>query len=136
GAPAITTVTFRPTSLNQGELVYISVTVTNNSGAPLPTQGPNPGFIYNEGDNYFTKQNPPVSGAYRIGLDFDGRTGVDHPYRWGFGAPLAPGQSTTVTGYIRLNRRQATNFWVALIQEATAVVQDNQGTTLVTVNKG
>lgn len=131
--PAITAVTFSPTTLEQGQLMRVSVTIQNPTSAPLPTQGPNPGFIYNEGDNFLTKNNPPTSGAYRIGLDFEGRTGVDHPYRWGLGAPLAPGATVVVNGLVRLNRRQRTNFWVGLIQEQIALLQDRQGVTTITV---
>ncbi|MGB8647481.1 MAG: hypothetical protein WCF84_19770 [Anaerolineae bacterium] len=133
GQPTVTAVAFAPTFVPQGQLVQVSVTIKNATNAALPTQGPQPGFIYNEGDNFLTKMNPPSMGCYRIGVDFDGRTGVDHPYRWGLGGTLAPGQSTTVTGYIRLNRRQVTNFWVALIQEGVGSVQDQLGATALTV---
>lgn len=135
GQAVITSVAFSPTTVTQGELVQISVTVQNNSNAGLPTQGPDPGFIYNEGDNFLTKNNPPVNGAYRIGVDFDGRSGIDHPYRWGLGGSPGPGQSVTVHGFIRLNRRQHTNFWAALIQEGTGILQDQQGTTAVDVER-
>ncbi len=135
GQAVITSVTFSPTTVTQGQLVQISVTVQNNSGAVLPTQGPDPGFIYNEGDNFLTKNNPPVNGAYRVGVDFDGRSGIDHPYRWGLGGWPTPGQSVTVHGFIRLNRRQHTNFWAALIQEGTGTLQDQQGTTAINVER-
>ena len=133
GQAVIASVTFSPTTLNQGQLVQVSVKILNNTTVPLPSQGPDPGFVYNEGDNFLTKKNPPATGAFRIGLDFEGRSGVDHPYRWGLGGTLAPGQSVTVGGFVRLNRHQTTKFWVALIKEGSAVVQDNQGTTLITV---
>lgn len=135
GIPVVTLVTFSPTSLDQGQLVQVRVTVKNNSGSALPTQGPNPGFVYNEGDNFLTKNNPSVGGAYRVAVDFDGRSGVDHPYRWGLGTGVAPGQSVTVGGFIRLNRRQNTNFWVGLVQEQVAFLQDNVGKTLIDVQK-
>jgi hypothetical protein len=131
--PTITSVTFSPTTLLQGQLMQVSVTVKNNADAPLPTQGPDPRYIYNEGDNFLTKNNPPVAGAYRIGVDFDSRTGIAHPYRWGLGASVAPGASVVVNGLVRLNRRQTTNFWVGLIQEQVALIQDQQGSTTVTV---
>jgi hypothetical protein len=135
GQPTITAVTFAPTTIEQGQVVQISVTVKNTTNAPLATQGPDPGFTYNEGDNFLTKGHLPAAGAYRVGVDFDGRAGVDHPYRWGLGAPLAPGQSVVVAGYIRLNRRQTTRFWVGLIQEPGQWLQDQQGATALTVVK-
>ena len=134
--PTITSVTFSPTSFVKGQLLQVSVAVKNPTGAPLPTQGPDPGFIYNEGDNFLTKHNPPTSGAFRIGVDFDGRTGVDHPYRWGLGPALAPGATVVVSGFMRLNRRQTTNFWVGLIQEEVALLQDRQGITTIQVLRG
>lgn len=135
GQPAITAVTFTPTTLPQGQLVQVSVTISNPTEFTLPTQGPNPGFIYNEGDNFLTKHNPPSAGAFRIGLDYEARTGIDHPYRWGLGAPLAPGGTVTVNGFVRLNRRQNVPYWVALIQEQVALIQDQQGVTTIKVFK-
>lgn len=133
--PVVTSVVFSPTTIDQGQLIQIRVTVKNNTPGPLPTQGPDPGFVYNEGDNFLTKNNPPVKGAFRVAVDFDGRTGVDHPYRWGLGAGPASGQSVTVGGFIRLNRRQQTNFWVGLVQEQVAYLQDNLGKTMINVEK-
>ncbi len=133
GQATITAATFLPTYLPRGQLLQVSVTVRNGTNAPLVTQGPEPGFIYNEGDNFLTKNNSSIAGAFRIGVDFDGRTGIAFPYRWGLGTTLQPGQSVTANGFVRLNRAQATNFWVGLIQEQIAVVQDRQGTTLITV---
>ncbi len=136
GQVAITSVTFSPTRLAKGQLLQVHVTVENGTNAPLITQGPEPGFIYNEGDNFLTKNNPPIGGAFRIAVDFDGRTGVHHPYRWGLGTTLQPGQSVTVDGFIRLNRVQTINFWVGLIQEYVALIQDRQGVTAITVMRG
>lgn len=133
GQLVVSSVTFKPTTLDQGQLVQVSVTLVNNTGVPVPTQGPAPGFVYNEGDNYLTKKNPPIAGAFRIGVDFDARTGIDHPYRWGFGGSLAPGNSVTCGGFIRLNRRQNTNFWAGVVNEGTGLVQDNLGKTMITV---
>ena len=131
-APQITRVTFTPTTPKTGQAVTVSITVQNNSNATLQTQGPNPGFAYDEGDTFYTRGLPDVNGAYRVGIDFDGRAGVDHPYRWGLGAPLAPGASTTITGVIKLKTPRAINYWAGLVREQIAWVQDRQGTQTIT----
>jgi hypothetical protein len=129
----ITSVTFDPTTLDQGQLLKIAVTVLNNTSVLIKTQGPDPGFIYNEGDNFYTKNAPPVQGVFRIGVDYDGRTGIDHPYRWGFGGSVPPGEQVVVTGYVQLNRKQATRYWVGLVEELIAWRQDVLGQQLITV---
>ncbi len=131
--PILTQVAFTPTTLRVGDTLNVSITVQNNSGDTLATQGPNPGFVYSEGDTFQTRGFSEQAGAFRVGVDFAGRTSIDHPYRWGLGAPLAPGQSTTVTGSIQLKTAQAVNYWAGLVREQVAWLQDNQGTQTITV---
>ncbi|MEW5718016.1 MAG: hypothetical protein AB1817_05285, partial [Chloroflexota bacterium] len=90
-APQITSVMFSPAAINSGDLLNVTITVRNDSTETLATQDPAPGFIYDEGDTFYTRGFPDVANAFRVGVDFDGRAGIDHPYRWGLGAPLAPG---------------------------------------------
>ena len=55
------------------------------------------------------------------------------PYRWGLGGDLAPGATTTVTGPIKVTQDfKTTNFWAALVNEPSTVVQTGVGMTLVT----
>jgi|GEM_PF-2555667 len=138
GKPTITNVQFIPTALQTGQIVQIKITVRNDAAQTFSSQGPDTGFLYNEGDNYLTKGFAPVNGAWRVGIDYDGRENVDariYPYRWGIGT-LAPGQSVVVVGFIRLNRRQNVNYWAGLIQEENNVVAGNVGTTMLNVSKG
>ena len=131
--PQIIAVTISPATLNEGDLLNVSITVKNNSSASIPTQDPQPGFVYNEGETFYTRNYPDVPGAYRVGIDFDGRSGVDHPYRWGFGSPLAPGETRVITGSIRLKNPQRVNYWAGLVQEQVAWWQDRQGVQFITV---
>lgn len=131
--PQISAVTFTPTTPASNQLLAVNVTVRNNSSAPLATQLPDPGFVYAEGDTFYSRGFAEARGAYRAGVDFDGRTGIDHPYRWGFGTPLAPGESRTITGYIHLKNVQARNYWAGLVQEQLAWLDDKSGAQLVTV---
>jgi hypothetical protein len=123
----ITSVVFSPTRLAAGRLLNVTITVRNDSAIALTTQGPDPGFEYAEGDTFASRGFPAVSGNYRVGIDFDDRTGLDHPYRWGFGTPLAPGETRTITGTIRLTRAQSRNYWAGVVQEYVAWWQDRQG---------
>ncbi|MEW5718249.1 MAG: DUF362 domain-containing protein, partial [Chloroflexota bacterium] len=135
-ATGITQVSFSPTNLAAGGLLQVSITVKNNGDAPLPTQGPDPGFVYEEGDTFRSRGFPEVGGNYRVCVDFDNRTGIDHPYRWGFGAPLMPGETRTITGAIRLKNPQTRNYWAGLVNERVAWLQDRQGATAITVQTG
>jgi hypothetical protein len=90
-------------------------------------------LAYDEGDTFYTRNFPDINGAFRVGVDFDGRAGIDHPYRWGLGAPLAPGQFATVNGTIRLKTPQAINYWAGLVREQAVWLQDHFGTQLITV---
>lgn len=138
GKPTITNVQFSPTALEQGQIVQVKVTVRNDSSQTLLTQEPNIGYLYNEGDNFFTKGFPPTNGMWRIAVDYEGRANTDptwYPYRWGLGGALAPGQSAVVVGFIRLNRRQTAKYWAGLIQEETNVIVDAVGATAIDVAK-
>ncbi len=130
---AITNVTFSPTTVDAENLLNVSITVQNRTNAPLPTQGPDPGFVYEEGDTFISRGFADARGSFRVGVDCDNRAGIDHPYRWGLGSPLAMGETRTITGAIRLKSAQAQNYWAGLVQEHFKWFQDRTGTTLVTV---
>ncbi|MCI0474724.1 MAG: hypothetical protein L0Y55_00600, partial [Anaerolineales bacterium] len=135
GIVEITNVSLTPTTVSTGGLLNISITVKNGTAETLPTQGPNPGFVYEEGDTFRSRGHTETQGSYRVGIDFDGRGlfVVDHPYRWGLGAPLASGQSATITGAIRLKTPRAINYWSGLVREKIAWIQDRQGAQKITV---
>src|SRR5581483_8154979 len=122
GIVEITNVALSPSTLDAGQALNVSITVRNGTNAPLATQAPAPGFVYNEGETFLTRGFAEVNGSYRVGIDFEGRSPavIDHPYRWGLGAALAPGETRTVNGQIRLNRAQAINYWVGLVHELIA----------------
>jgi hypothetical protein len=132
--PKITAVAFSPTALAVGDLVRVSITVANNSGETLQTQGPEPGFVYDEGDTFRSRGFIETNGSFRVGIDFDGRSGIDHPYRWGLGSSLAPGETRTITGVIRMKNVQTCKYWAGLVQEQIAWHQDNQGIQRIAVS--
>lgn len=133
GIVEITNVSFTPTTLDIGNVLNVSITVRNGTNATLSTQSPAPNFLYNEGETFLSRGFAEVRDAYRVGIDFDARTGIDHPYRWGLGSALAPNETRTITGQIRLNNASAKNYWAGLVQEQIAWKQDNVGTTRITV---
>ncbi|MCL5961363.1 MAG: N-acetylmuramoyl-L-alanine amidase [Chloroflexi bacterium] len=122
-----------PAQVTSGNLLKVAVTVRNNGSSTAQTQGPAPGFVYSEGDQY-TSVEAEKYGRFRVGLDFSGRSqSADHPYRWGLGKDLAPGETTTVVGYVRLSTVKTTNYWTGLVQEGVAWIADDQGSTPVRV---
>ena len=122
-----------PTNTKVGDTLDISITVKNTSDKPLQTMGPEPGYTYVQGQTYFTQQFASDPGKWRVALGSAGLDSTDLPYRWGLGGDLAPGATTTVTGHIKITADfKATNFWAALVNEPSTVVQSGVGITLVT----
>ena len=122
-----------PTNTKVGDTIDVSITVKNTSDKPLQTMGPEPGYTYVQGQTYFTQQFASDPGKWRVALGTAGLDTTDLPYRWGLGGDLAPGATTTVTGHIKVTQDfKATNFWAALVNEPSTVVQSGVGMTLVT----
>lgn len=120
-------------SVASGGDLTISVSVTNLSQNTIDAALADPSFIYDESGTY----PPSISGQWRIGVDYEGRTGnIDHPYRWGLGAPLLAGESRNLEFKIKLNTLGTKKYWVGLVEELIAWHQDNLGTTAVTVTSG
>ena len=132
--PRILAVGLAPAALKAGDLLTVSIVVKNDSSAALPTQGPEPGFVYDEGDTFVTRGFPDAGGNYRVGIDFAGRSGMDHPYRWGFGSPLAAGETRVISGSIRMKTVQGRDYWGGLVQEHIAWLQDREGIQLISVS--
>ena len=131
----ITAVDISPTNARAGDTLKVQITVKNTSNQVLSTQGPNPEFTYVQGQTFFSQNFPSQDGKYRVAIGYDGTSSAPLPYRWGLGADLPPGASTTVTGYIKLAHDvKPSNFWAALVREPSTVLQNNVGTTLVTVS--
>jgi hypothetical protein len=130
---AIIATEITPTNTKVGDVMDISITVKNTSDKPLQTMGPEPGFTYVQGQTYFTQQFASDPGKWRVALGTAGLDATDLPYRWGLGGDLAPGATTTVTGHIKITQDfKATNFWAALVNEPSTVLQSGAGMTLVT----
>ncbi len=130
----ITAVRFSPTNARAGDTLKVEITVKNTSTQVLKSQGPHPEFTYVQGQTYHSQNFPSEPGKIRVGVSFEGRPAAPFPYRWGLGGDLPPGATTTVVGFIKLTYDlKPTNFWAGLILEPATVLQDNVGTTLITV---
>ncbi|MHB1132588.1 MAG: N-acetylmuramoyl-L-alanine amidase [Chloroflexota bacterium] len=127
----IANVTVRPPVVFPGNVLEVYAEIENWTNSTVPTQGPGPGYTYAEGEIC----SADVGGAYRIGLDYAGRPApVDHPYRWGLGSSLPPLSVRAIRGFVRLNAlRSPTNYWVGLVKEQYAWIQDNLAVTSVRV---
>lgn len=133
-AAIITAVNITPATMRAGETLKVEITVKNTSNQVIQTQGPNPEFTYVQGQTFYSQNYPSQDGRYRVAIGFDGTASAPLPYRWGLGGDLPPGASTTVVGYIKMTHDvKASNFWAALVREPSTVVQNNVGTTLVSV---
>jgi pilus assembly protein CpaB len=122
-----------PTNTKVGDTINIKITVRNTSDKPMQTMGPQPGFTYVQGQTYFTQQYASDPGKWRVAIGTAGLDSTELPYRWGLGGDLAPGATTTVSGSIKVTQDfKTTNFWAALVNEPSTVVQTGVGMTLVT----
>ncbi|MCS7003108.1 MAG: peptidoglycan recognition protein family protein, partial [Dehalococcoidia bacterium] len=110
----------KPLTLD-GRTLQVSITVWNNAAATIASQGPEPGFVYREGQNTATIGHLGQYNAWRVGVDLlDNATGNILPYRWGLGGALPPGQTRTITGVIQLNGPKSSWAWAGLVQEGVA----------------
>jgi hypothetical protein len=123
----------------QGTLAF-TLTVDNFGNVPIRTTGPNSGTHYHSDENFNTHGVYESSGAWRVGIDFEGNPSYAYPYRWAIGNVadlekriingneeyfLMPGQRAVVTGSIQLVDNPTGNdrveFWAGLIHEHVSI---------------
>lgn len=126
---SLNNVSITPGLVAVGESLRFSVTVTNTGGVTLKRGYPDPGHTYEEGQ---VAQGASYD-TFRVGLDYAGRPDSmgAYPYRWGLGKDLAPGESVTITGYVRIKNTAERNFWAGAMREGIAFVADHVGTTSI-----
>ncbi len=127
----LVSVTFTPTTVKLGDTVKIEAVVKNTGTATIQTQNPAPGFVYEEGQTYESLSLDKASGKFRLAIDFSGNSGISHPYRWGLGKTLAPGATTTITGYVKMKTVRQVDMFGGVIQEYVKYFEDNIGTTRI-----
>ncbi len=120
---------FSPTRLKPGELLKIEAVVKNTGTLPLESQEPGPGYIYEDAQSWDTQNFEKITGKFRLAVDFSGNTGISHPYRWGLGKTVAPGETVTVTGFVRVRNPRKISMYGGVIQEYFKYFEDNVGPT-------
>jgi alpha-tubulin suppressor-like RCC1 family protein/murein DD-endopeptidase MepM/ murein hydrolase activator NlpD len=134
-AAKITNVQFTPQSLRSGEQIKVSITVQNIGSTVMHTQGPNPNFVYQEGQSAQSLGYGDQAGMFRVAVGCSGATACnDYPYRWGLGSDLNPGESRTVVGYIKLNTVRTIPYYAGLVEEQRKWHQQAQSSTDIVVN--
>ncbi len=127
-------VTFSPTTLNSGDLLRVDAAVRNIGNDVAGTQGPDPGFTYTEGDTFDSRGYPAQPDKWRVGVNF----GSSFPYgaynyRWGLGRSIQPGESITVTGYVRLTTSVTQDYWIGIVNEGKGWYDEGSGRTTIRV---
>ncbi len=75
-----------------------------NEFALIP-QLPYPAHIYDERRDFAKDGFDSEFAAFRIGVDYvERKDGADHPYRWGLGEKILPGNEKTVVLGITMHR--------------------------------
>ncbi len=139
-----------------GQTLAFTLTVENFGSVPIRTIGPNSGTHYTSSENFNTKDYPQSSGAWRVGIDYEGNPSYAYPYRWAIGNLneleqrqingrteyyLMPGQRAIVTGSIQLldipaGNKDVVRFWAGLIHEDVAIQPFNDHVDPTAINVG
>ena len=122
-----------PATVYQGNLLEARVRVVNPSAETLLTQGPNPGYIYEQGGNFIASGYDKQQDAYRVCIDFASNSGTVNPYRWGLGSPLAPGEEREIVGYVRMADIGTDTWTVSIVKEFVRYLVDRDYPQKVTV---
>jgi major membrane immunogen (membrane-anchored lipoprotein) len=118
-------------SVPLGETLTFTLTVDNDSPAPIRTSGPPPGTVYANDQNYATLGEYIQSGVFRVGIHCENAT-TNYPWRWAVGDDsvleerdghlyLPPFTRAVVSGGIRfvdvVGARNPQYCWAGLIHE-------------------
>lgn len=127
------------TSIPVDHTLYFTLTVENDSPAPIRTSGPLPGTVYESDQNYATLGEYIQSGVFRVGIHCENAT-INYPWRWALGDQsvleerdgylyLPPFTRAAVTGGIRfvdaLGARNPQYCWAGLIHEDVEISSVN-----------
>ncbi len=136
-----------------GDTLCITATVENYGDTPVRTTGPASGTTYGSDQNFNSLGWNQSSGAWRLGLDFDGNPAYPYPFRWALGGPeklekrvidgtefyyLMPGQRAQITGCLTILSappRNPTLFYAGLIHEDVWVVNDQAAPKWITFDE-
>jgi parallel beta-helix repeat protein len=143
--PHLVSASFSPTTVRVGELLKVTMTVRNNLPVPAGlTMIPKQPFSYDEKLTYdekeawYEKGYGETPGCLNLRVSTDFFVGGHHPgsWPWMFGfdnAILKPGETTTVTGYVRLQTPGSHMFRIGLVAGGSRFIDDNAYQTKITV---
>ncbi len=136
--PHLVSASFSPTTVKVGELLKVTMTVRNNLPvAAHLTTNPRPGFTYDEKQAWYEMGLSETPGSLNLRVSTDFFVGGHHPGSWpwmfGFDKPmLKPGETTTVTGYVRLQTPGTHMFRIGLVAGGARFIDDNAYQTKIT----
>ena len=137
--PHLVSAEFSPHTVKVGELLKVTMRVRNNLPVPaLLTTSPAPTFTYDEKQACYEMgyNESPRHLNLRVSTDFF--VGGHHPgsWPWMFGfdrESLAPGETVTITGYVRLQTPGVHMFRIGLVAGGFRFIDDNAYQTRITV---
>jgi hypothetical protein len=136
--PHLVSARFPPTTLKAGDLLKIEYVLKNNlpHAAPLQTSPP-PNKTWDEREAWYEAGIEEQRGTLHLRATSD-QPGDHHPGTWpllfGFDRKeLAPGESVTVTGYVRVRTPGTFGFRVGLVYGGGRFIDDNAFPTKITV---
>ena len=136
--PHLLSVTFEPKRLRVGDLLRMTFTLRNNLSVPAKlTMKPASGYGYTEGQSAKELGIEELVGALHLRVTSD-NTGKHNPGSWpylfGFDREsLAPGQTITVTGTIKMQYTGKREFRVGLVAGGFHFIDDNAFRTKIEV---
>ncbi len=136
--PHLVSATFSPTRLRVGDLLKVTLVVRNNLPHPAPLMmAPKPPFTYEEKQAWWELGVQEVPGTLHLRVTSDKPAGHDPgswPWLFGFDKDrLAPGETATVTGYIKVETPGEREFRVGLVATGSRFIDDNAFRTKITV---
>ncbi len=140
--PHLISAEFSPKTLKVGELLKVTMTVRNNLPAPAPlTMKPAPPFTYDEKQASYEMGYEEAPGKLHLRVSTDFEVGGHNPGSWpwlfGFDKPtLAPGETITVVGYVRVETPGVHEFRIGFVAGGFRFIDDNAYRTKITVLPG
>ena len=137
--PHLVAAEFSPRTLKVGDLLKVTMTVRNNLPAStLLSTKPGPPFTYDEKQASCEMGYEETPGKLHLRVSTDFEVGGHNPGSWpwlfGFDRPtLAPGETTTVVGYVRVETPGVHEFRIGLVAGGFRFIDDNAYRTRITV---
>ena len=124
--PQLVSFSAGPSLIDPDELIEVRATIVQDGREALISQGPEPGFIYEEGEDFDIVGHGKIEGRFRLAVDLIGEDGVRNPYRWGFGAAVESGEEREVVGYIRARDMGTKRLTASIVQEFVRYYDDEE----------